>query len=212
MKQVGEYMVPDAEVVLCRNYGRKGGVDLEILREALPLIPGRRLAVDGGAHVGSWTRVLAQEFMEVIAVEPEPKSFECLLANTDHLENVRRYRWALWDTPRLTVQMEQRRKHNTGTYQTVVVTPGTGLLTICIDAMCEGRDVDFIKLDIEGAELQALRGAERTLSRCRPAVLFEWAQKTAARYGTSKEEIEGYLRAFGYRETKTWRENYLWQT
>lgn len=33
--------------------------------------------------------------------------------------------------------------------------------------------IDVIKLDIEGAELAALRGAEQLISRCRPLILFE---------------------------------------
>ena len=55
---------------------------------------------------------------------------------------------------------------------TVIETGGEGTTTSeSIDSLVErgivGR-VDFIKLDIEGAELSALRGAEATLRRFRP--------------------------------------------
>jgi hypothetical protein len=35
------------------------------------------------------------------------------------------------------------------------------------------EDVGFVKIDVEGHELAALRGAEQTLRRCRPLVLVE---------------------------------------
>jgi FkbM family methyltransferase len=48
-----------------------------------------------------------------------------------------------------------------------------GVSTRCMDDLVAERGldrVDFIKLDIEGAGLQALRGAERALRRFRPAI------------------------------------------
>lgn len=45
--------------------------------------------------------------------------------------------------------------------------------TTTLDAALEGRRVDFIKLDIEGTELAALRGATRVVGEHRPTLLFE---------------------------------------
>jgi FkbM family methyltransferase len=76
---------------------------------------------------------------------------------------------------------------------------GGGVLTRALDDTADalGLDrIDFIKLDIEGAELQALKGAEQTLRRHRPrlAIAFyhdarDWA------------DIPAYLDGlgFGYR-------------
>ncbi len=41
---------------------------------------------------------------------------------------------------------------------------------VSIDNTAAGRPVSFIKLDVEGFELQALRGAENTIRRCRPRI------------------------------------------
>lgn len=37
-----------------------------------------------------------------------------------------------------------------------------------IDEVCNSENVTFIKMDIEGSELDALKGAEKTIKRCRP--------------------------------------------
>ena len=41
------------------------------------------------------------------------------------------------------------------------------------DLLPPDHRVDFMKVDVEGAELQAFRGARHTLERCRPHLLFE---------------------------------------
>ncbi|HKV53115.1 MAG TPA: FkbM family methyltransferase [Candidatus Binataceae bacterium] len=60
------------------------------------------------------------------------------------------------------------------------------------------RSVDLIKLDIEGAELRALRGAEELLRRDHPALLMEVMEETLATQGASASQLLDYVRQFGY--------------
>jgi FkbM family methyltransferase len=60
--------------------------------------------------------------------------------------------------------------------------------------------VDFIRMDIEGAEQRALEGARAILDRDRPHVLLEiHPAMLAARFGGSAEAVVDLFRARGYR-------------
>jgi FkbM family methyltransferase len=64
----------------------------------------------------------------------------------------------------------------------------------------EKRDrVDVIKMDIEGAELAALRGADATLKRFRPVVLLELSDRALQHQNTSSAEVLALLAQYGYR-------------
>lgn len=58
--------------------------------------------------------------------------------------------------------------------------------------------VDVIKVDIEGAELPFLRGAERTLRTQRPRLIVEVQDKSAAAAGYAASDILDYLSGLGY--------------
>jgi FkbM family methyltransferase len=59
-------------------------------------------------------------------------------------------------------------------------------------------DVSFVKLDIEGAELEALAGAEEMVRQCHPWLLLEWYDGNLPPYGVSREAILDYGKSHGY--------------
>jgi FkbM family methyltransferase len=71
-----------------------------------------------------------------------------------------------------------------------------------LDDVLEGLKwprVDFIKLDVEGAELSFLRGARRMLcGEVRPAILVEVQDVRTAPWGYAAREIVGFLADAGY--------------
>ncbi|MFH0940152.1 MAG: FkbM family methyltransferase [Planctomycetota bacterium] len=65
------------------------------------------------------------------------------------------------------------------------------------------KKLDFIKMDIEGGELDVLRGAERVLSELRPVILFEACEENTAPYGYRVFDILSYLEQHGYSVKQT---------
>jgi FkbM family methyltransferase len=62
--------------------------------------------------------------------------------------------------------------------------------------------LDLVKLDVEGAELEALRGMGGSLSRLRPRVLVvEVKQRVLERAGVGGDKVREYLDRLGYEST-----------
>jgi FkbM family methyltransferase len=68
------------------------------------------------------------------------------------------------------------------------------------DVVPPDQPVAFVKLDIEGGEYHALRGALGTIRRCRPIVVFEAGARGTGRYGVTAAQFFALLRDdLGYR-------------
>ena len=77
-----------------------------------------------------------------------------------------------------------------------------GTNNITIDTYCDKNNIDyinFIKIDVEGAELHVFKGAEKML-RAKKILCgcYEFGE-TLQDAGTSEEEIERYLSSLGYK-------------
>ena len=61
------------------------------------------------------------------------------------------------------------------------------------------RSPDFIKIDVEGAELEVLRGMSGILARARPILLYELDDGDKASFDRRWKELDDYVkRSFGY--------------
>jgi hypothetical protein len=86
---------------------------------------------------------------------------------------------------------------------------GDEVVAVTVDQfVCEhgiGR-VDFIKIDIEGAEIRCLRGALRTIKTHRPILMMEVNPSSLRDFDSSEEELEETVTALGYDlRVATWR-------
>jgi FkbM family methyltransferase len=61
------------------------------------------------------------------------------------------------------------------------------------DLLPSDRPISLVKIDVEGAELQVLRGGLLTLTRCKPFVIFEHGEGGADYYGTTPTDIYDLL-------------------
>lgn len=174
------------------------GWDIDHLEAALPFVKQWRCAVDGGAHVGTWSRYLAARFARVLAFEPAPDTYECLERNTFGLENVARIKAALGaERAAGSIVDDTTRPGNTGA-RYVQPQRGASIEIVRLDDFGL-QDLDLLKLDVEGFEAFALAGAAATLERCRPVVIVEEKQ-FGGRYGLEPGTALKLLGELGARE------------
>lgn len=173
------------------------GFELDHLAYALEHCRKFRMAVDGGAHIGTWSVALAQRFIQVYAIEPAPDTFDCLLQNTEGLGNVVRLNVALGPSfGECGVMEDPTRPGNTGSR--MIDPQGQGARMIPLDCM-DLPYLDFLKLDVEGYELAALKGAYQKIQSHRPTILVECKRFDPPRHG-GPELVKRYLIGLGYKE------------
>jgi hypothetical protein len=61
------------------------------------------------------------------------------------------------------------------------------------DIVSKDLPIHFIKIDVEGAELQVMRGAMSTIRKYKPTIVFEHGLGAADCYGTTPEDIYDLL-------------------
>jgi len=53
--------------------------------------------------------------------------------------------------------------------------------------------VDFVKIDVEGGELDVMRGGRETFRRARPVVVFEASKNSTGQYGVTPQELFSFV-------------------
>lgn len=171
--------------------------DLENLDVVLKMFTGRTRAVQAGGNIGLFPKRLAEEFAEVVTFEPDENLYNALRINAPE-RNIKAYRCAVGEASG-GVKLSSERRDSSGRAS------HEGLTHICdagdipmvtIDSF-EYKECDLIYLDIEGYEIHALRGAVRTIERCRPAICVE-INRNIEYYGATADELRTFITSFDY--------------
>ena len=168
--------------------------------------------IDVGANIGLYTLFAARHVTEkgrVIAIEPSNREMAILRDNIERnaLKNVALFPVALSDHAtevELLVAPMRHAGHNTlGAFgYNTPLDHRERISTIRLDDLVGTQDlerVDVIKMDIEGAELAALRGASETLQRHQPALLLELSDRVLHHQKATSRDVLVLLAGHGYR-------------
>jgi len=147
--------------------------------------------VDGGAFIGDHTRAYLDKVKNsgrVFAFEPNPKAFECLVYNCP---DARCEQFGLSDLDGGAGMLESE---NSGASRLV---EGGSVMLVRLDDY-ELPKLDFLKLDVEGYELKALRGAESTIDTHRPVMWIEINKGALNEQGVEPKDVIKFALDYGY--------------
>jgi FkbM family methyltransferase len=164
------------------------------------------VVIDAGAHLGTFTLKAAREVGPaglVVSVEPESRNFELLSRNIaeNSISNVRLVNAGLGKAPgRGELNIHNRGGENSLLKRGVQPSGVQPIEIKTVDMVAEALSlsrVDFLKIDVEGFELEVLMGAKDVLKAHHPSLAME-----THTWGSNVGEITEFLDGFDYR-TKT---------
>ena len=168
------------------------------------------IMIDIGANIGSVSLILAKKFKDskVYAIEPTNYAFNKLSTNLDLNDDLKdrvflkqlfvsenkkpQKVWSSWNFEK---SNNKHQKHM-GTLKEIKQNS-----YIRLEEFIETEkltSVDFIKLDVDGHELDVLKSGEKSLAKIKPVIFIEIAPYLYPEFGYSCEELIKFIKNLNY--------------
>lgn len=165
--------------------------------------------IEVGANIGTTFVTVARDFPQLHfhCVEPVPEFFALLKENaqTFAATNVTLYPLALASTSDKEIHIHTL----LGTAGAVKRFDGyvSGVITKkcrTMDELFKGSRPLLVKVDVDGFELDVLRGGAGLLKKWQPWLYLEYDTKIMRRVHSSPEELQALLESLGYQSMRVW--------
>jgi FkbM family methyltransferase len=161
------------------------------------------LIVDIGAWCGTWSMAMQKYATNIYCYEPNKLHYECLAKNLAPHNHVQLYNQAVGNEDGFVKLSEESATQNTR----VLLETGDTKINKLDSLDTEGADM--IKIDVEGFELQVLRGALETIKRHRPVITTEHSMQTPSAVKNSFGVVE-LLESLDYEYIRTIGGDFIW--
>lgn len=187
--------------LVCYQIATQGWYEPEMVDAIREALGPESVFFDVGAHIGQYSLMAAGVCHAVHSFEANHLTFEALRHNvvSNKLGNVTVNHCAVSDCAG-TAEFYESSGDNPGASSLYGKGEKVTIRTITLDSYA--ADIDdrpiVIKIDVEGAELQVLRGAKKLLSRNDVVVFAELIESLQNRAGSSKEAVLQFFRELNY--------------
>ena len=162
--------------------------------------------MDVGANLGYFSVICAPRVRRVVAFEPVATSFRYCLANIslNGLTNVKLFPYGLWEE-NLTLSMsaDPSSLMSASVSGDRPASAGESIQGVSLDRLVASGELrlpslDVVKMDIEGAEVSALKGMRETILRFRPKIIFELNRPALGRLGKTVDDVWRFFDGLSY--------------
>jgi FkbM family methyltransferase len=204
----GSFVVIPEDLIVSLSmlyYGEYHELEWQFVKRFLHL---SQVVVDVGANLGTFTVPFAKtvgELGKVISFEPQPVIYGCLRETIaqNQLSNVELHHCCVGNG-NYDLEIAEPDYSQPGNFSgvpfkdegfTEVKFSQGRIHTHCVtlDSMLKGSRLDFLKIDVEGMELEVLQGAEKSIARHKPVIYMENNRPQKS------PPIIGFLQKHGYK-------------
>lgn len=164
------------------------------------------IVLDIGANIGYYTLIAAKivgDEGKVFAFEPDPENFSLLKKNIEinGYRNVTPVQKAVSDkSGKIKLFLSEDNKAGHRIYDDMLGKKCINVDAVAIDDFLKGNKVDFVKMDIEGAEGKALAGMSKTIKENKKLkLLTEFFPSLLAELGTNPEKYVELIIEHGFK-------------
>ncbi len=155
----------------------------------------KHICLDIGANIGNHALQFSKKFESVICFEPQKKTFKILELNTFNIENIKIFNYGLsqknqkvdFKIPLDNIGMASQYYYGSNYYIENVELKN-------YDELFD-KEISFIKIDVEGNEIDVLNSLKNNLLKYKPVIAFELNPEIQKR-----KEIIKALTALNYKE------------
>lgn len=180
----------------------------DVVEMARRMVTKGSIVLDIGANFGQMTLVFSElvgESGEVHCFEAQKTVFKILTANikANNRNNIKPYYNAVYnknDVKLFFPDVDYSLHHSLGSFS---LDPsgkkGEEIQTITIDSITFEKPISLMKIDIQGSDLFALMGAEKTILKHKMPIIFEFEQQFQEKFNTSFQDYVDFVNKIGYK-------------
>jgi len=171
---------------------RRGGYEKASLDLLGNYLQPNMIGLDVGANIGVYSVFVSQRIGNgtVYAFEPHPELYSVLAKNAELYKNIHSFNFGLWN--KCSGSLLGYLDGYTNTKYTFEVLIGDDILQ-------NVEKVDFIKIDVDGAEVGVLKGLQNLIKKSlKLFVIIELYNEGLNRFGSSMEEFFTLIESLGF--------------
>lgn len=208
MQKIKDWYIPDYDSHFREYLSIHGNnYQKEPRDHALSQVTQFRTGLDIGGNVGFWSKDMCERFQRVEIFEPDLSNTECLRLNLDQYKNYTLHEVGLSNENTSKEFYKSEVSSGGHTFNQDTLRGGAFSVSVIEVKTLDSfhfNDVDFIKIDTQGSELDILQGAKQTLLENDCVLNIEIEQKNQSQVAKGRP-IFDFMESIGFEKLRRYK-------